>query len=193
MQPWRCVLKRLESAVTGSGRPLGYRRRSRWREEIEQALQQADAVIFLISQPRWNQDEVYRELARAIELGKAIVPLRLDQAPLYGVVQGEARKRSSTSSTTRTTLPKNVGQLLAALRHARRMPHRKEEPAKAEPEPPEPRRRKRAASGGVPSEDSSPFSSSTHGLTNYLKIAYFLFVMFFHILSLRLNGSAIAL
>jgi hypothetical protein len=133
------LLKRLESAGYGvwlDRSDIGGG--SRWREEIEQALQQADTVIFLISQPALESDEVYRELARAIELGKTIVPLRLDQAPLYGWFKEKLGAIQHIEYDTHDPAEKWWGKLLAALRHARRMPHRKEEPAKAEPEPPEP-------------------------------------------------------
>lgn len=56
----------------------------RWREEIERALQTADTMIFLLSKSALESDEVYRELARSVELGKSILPIRLDQAPLHG-------------------------------------------------------------------------------------------------------------
>lgn len=56
----------------------------RWRAAIEQALQECDVVVFMISQAALQSDEVYKELARALELGKPIVPLRLDEAPLFG-------------------------------------------------------------------------------------------------------------
>lgn len=56
----------------------------RWRSAAEQALVECDAVVFLISKASLESDEVYKELARAVDLGKAIVPLRLDDSALYG-------------------------------------------------------------------------------------------------------------
>ena len=56
----------------------------RWRSAIEQALVECDAVVFLISKTSLESDEVYKEPARAIDLGKAIVSLRLDDSTLYG-------------------------------------------------------------------------------------------------------------
>jgi len=133
------LLKRLEAAGYGvwlDRSDIGGG--SRWREEIEQALQQADAVIFLISQPALESDEVYRELARAIELGKAIVPLRLDQAPLYGWFKEKLGAIQHIEYDAHDPAEKWWGKLLAALRRARRVPRRKEEPVKAEPAPTEP-------------------------------------------------------
>ena len=133
------LLKRLESAGYGvwlDRSDIGGG--SRWREEIEQALQQADAVIFLISQPALESDEVYRELARAIELEKSIVPLRLDQAPLYGWFREKLGAIQHIEYDAHDTAEKWWGKLLAALRRARRVPRRKEEPVKAEPAPTEP-------------------------------------------------------
>jgi hypothetical protein len=122
---------------------------SRWREEIEQALQQADAVIFLISQPALESDEVYRELARAIELGKAIVPLRLDAAPLYGWFKEKLGAIQHIEYDTHDPAEKWWGQLLAALRRARRVTFREEAPVKGKEEPtealpPETRRKRRS-------------------------------------------------
>jgi hypothetical protein len=57
---------------------------NRWRDSIELGLNEADVVIFLISQRALESDEVYKELARAIELGKPIIPLRVDDTPLFG-------------------------------------------------------------------------------------------------------------
>ena len=101
-------------------------------------MQQADAVIFLISQPALESDEVYRELARAIEVGKAIVPLRLDQAPLFGWFKEKLGAIQHIEYDAHDPAEKWWGKLLAALRRARRVPRRKEEPVKAEPAPTEP-------------------------------------------------------
>ncbi len=133
------LLKRLESAGYGvwlDRSDIGGG--SRWREEIEQALQQADAVVFLISQPALESDEVYRELARAIELGKAIVPLRLDAAPLYGWFKEKLGAIQHIEYDTLDPAEKWWGRLLGALRRARRALPLKEAPVKAQQEPPEP-------------------------------------------------------
>jgi hypothetical protein len=111
---------------------------SRWREAIEQALQQAEAVIFLISQPALESDEVYRELARAVELGKTIVPLRLDPAPLFGWFKEKLGAIQHIEYDAHDPAEKWWGQLLAALRRARRAPSRQEAPATATVEPPPP-------------------------------------------------------
>lgn len=55
---------------------------TRWRDEIENGLKQCDALLFLLSQASLASDEVKKELAAGIEMGKTILPLRLDQAPL---------------------------------------------------------------------------------------------------------------
>jgi len=109
---------------------------SRWREAIELALQQADAVIFLVSQPALESDEVYRELARAIELGKTIVPLRLDQAPLFGWFKEKLGAIQHIEVDAHDPAEKWWGRLLAALRRARRAAPCKEAPKQAIEEPP---------------------------------------------------------
>jgi len=109
---------------------------SRWREAIELALQQADAVIFLVSQPALESDEVYRELARTIELGKTIVPLRLDQAPLFGWFKEKLGAIQHIEVDAHDPAEKWWGRLLAALRRARRAAPCKEAPKQAIEEPP---------------------------------------------------------
>ncbi len=111
---------------------------SRWREAIEQALQQADAVIFLISQPALESDEVYRELARAIELGKAIVPLRLDAAPLFGWFKEKLGAIQHIEYDANDPAEKWWGRLLAALRRSRRAAPQLEAPDRKAPETPVP-------------------------------------------------------
>jgi hypothetical protein len=111
---------------------------SRWREAIEQALQQADTVIFLVSQPALESDEVYRELARAVELGKAIVPLRLDPAPLFGWFKEKLGAIQHIEYDANDPTEKWWGRLLAALRRARRTPSIQEAPAQAVEEAPRP-------------------------------------------------------
>jgi hypothetical protein len=111
---------------------------SRWREAIEQALQQADAVIFLISQPALESDEVYRELARAVELGKAIVPLRLDPAPLFGWFKEKLGAIQHIEYDANDPAEKWWGRLLAALRRARRATPQQEPSARKAPEAPVP-------------------------------------------------------
>ena len=117
------VLQRLEAAGYGvwlDRSDIGGG--SRWREAIEQALQQADAVIFLVSQRALESDEVYRELARAVELGKAIVPLRLDQAPMYGWFKEKLGALQHIDYDAHDPGEKWWNRLLTALRRARRKP-----------------------------------------------------------------------
>jgi hypothetical protein len=105
-------------------------------DPIELALQQADAVIFLVSQPALESDEVYRELARAIELEKTIVPLRLDQAPLFGWFKEKLGAIQHIELDTHDPAEKWWSRLLAALRRARRARPCKEAPKQAMEEPP---------------------------------------------------------
>lgn len=57
---------------------------TRWRGEIESALSACDAVIFILSELALESDEIYKELYRAVELDKPIIPLSIDKPPLYG-------------------------------------------------------------------------------------------------------------
>jgi hypothetical protein len=143
------LLKRLEAAGYGvwlDRSDIGGG--SRWRDAIEQALQQADAVIFLVSQPALESDEIYRELARAIEMEKTIVPLRLDPAPLFGWFKEKLGAIQHIEYDAHDPAEKWWVRLLAALRRARRVPSSQKAPDKAkdeptEPLPPETRRKRR--------------------------------------------------
>lgn len=57
---------------------------SRWSAEVDKALQQSDAVILLLSKSVLESDEIYRELTRAIGLGKPIIPISLEPVELHG-------------------------------------------------------------------------------------------------------------
>lgn len=54
----------------------------KWRDEIEQALQQADLVVVFWCHHSDASAEVGREYERALTLGKDILPVRLDSSPL---------------------------------------------------------------------------------------------------------------
>jgi len=115
------VMQRLESAGYGvwlDRSDIGGG--SQWREEVDKAIQQADAVIFLLSKPALESDEVYRELTRAVELGKAIVPLRLDKSPLYGWFKQILGRLQHIEYDDQDTMFKWWSPLLAALRRIRR-------------------------------------------------------------------------
>ena len=92
----------------------------RWRAAIEQALQECDAVVFLISQAALQSDEVYKELARALELGKTIVPLRLDEAPLYGWFNDKLGALQHIACDAKDATQAWWPRLAQALRQARR-------------------------------------------------------------------------
>ena len=57
---------------------------ARWRAAIEKGLQQSNAMILLLSQSALESDEVYREIARALELGKPIIPITVGAVELFG-------------------------------------------------------------------------------------------------------------
>lgn len=92
----------------------------RWRIAIEQALQDCDAVVFMISQAALQSDEVYKELVRALELGKPIVPLRLDEAPLYGWFNDKLGALQHIAYDPKDAAQAWWPRLARALRQARR-------------------------------------------------------------------------
>jgi hypothetical protein len=106
----------LDRSDIGGGSP--------WRSEIEGALQRADAVVFLLSQQALESDEVYRELKRAKELEKPIVPLRLDQAALFGWYKETLGAIQHIDYDAKDADGRWWRDLLAALRRTRRLSSR---------------------------------------------------------------------
>jgi len=92
----------------------------RWRMAIEQALVECDAVVFLISKASLESDEVYKELARAVDLGKAIVPLRLDDSALYGWFNDKLGALQHITFDADDKAQPWWPRLVAALRQARK-------------------------------------------------------------------------
>jgi len=56
----------------------------RWRTEISDALASADTVLLFWSRNAHDSSEVRAEYEHAISLGKDVVPVLLDDAPLAG-------------------------------------------------------------------------------------------------------------
>lgn len=92
----------------------------RWRSAIEQALVECDAVVFLISKASLESDEVYKELARAVDLGKSIVPLRLDDSALYGWFNEKLGALQHIAFDAKDKARPWWPRLVAALRQARK-------------------------------------------------------------------------
>jgi hypothetical protein len=116
----------LDRSDIGGGSP--------WRSEIEGALQRADAVVFLLSQQALESDEVYRELKRAKELEKPIVPLRLDQAALFGWYKETLGAIQHIDYDAKDADGRWWRDLLAALRRTRRLSSRVGSPSETRKE-----------------------------------------------------------
>jgi hypothetical protein len=68
---------------------------SRWREELERAIETSDAFVFLLSPASAASEHCRRELAHAVELNKRILPVRVRETPEEGdraVAGGPARE-----------------------------------------------------------------------------------------------------
>lgn len=92
---------------------------SQWRGEIETGLTRADAMILLLSPSALESDEIYKEVARALELGKPIVPVCLGPIELHGWYKeklGGVQQITHSDESDRTWFDK----LLNALRQRRR-------------------------------------------------------------------------
>lgn len=68
---------------------------SRWREELERAIETSDAFVFLLSPESAGSEHCRRELAHAVELNKRILPVRVRETPEEGA---PARCRRTSSS-----------------------------------------------------------------------------------------------
>ena len=102
---------------------------SKWRGEIETGLSRADAVILLLSPSALQSDEIYKEVARALELEKPIIPVCLGPIELHGWY------KEKLGGVQQIAHDDPAGgewftQLLTALRHRRRsLLHEVQEPA----------------------------------------------------------------
>ncbi len=114
-----CIVKRLEADgyaawvdradLHGGGQ---------WRKQIEQAIENCDAMILVLSRASVDSDEVYKELARALELGKPVIPVTLGEVELHGWFKEklDGIQHIECSDTQETWYPR----LIDALRMARR-------------------------------------------------------------------------
>ena len=101
---------------------------TRWRAEVDEGLVRADAMILLLSKSALESDEIYKEVARALELGKPIFPLCLGPVELHGWYRdklGDLQQIFCSDDPGQEWYPK----LLNALRHERRLRHPKAPPA----------------------------------------------------------------
>jgi hypothetical protein len=93
---------------------------TKWRGEIEKGLNESVAMILLLSKSALESDEIYKEVARAVELGKSIIPLSVEAVELHGWY------KEKLGAIQHIEIPADAGdgewysRLLAALRQARR-------------------------------------------------------------------------
>jgi hypothetical protein len=93
---------------------------TKWRGEIEKGLTDAAAVILLLSKPALESDEIYKEVARALELGKPIIPLSVEPVDLHGWYKDKLGAIQHIEMPPDGADGEWYGRLRAALRHARR-------------------------------------------------------------------------
>ena len=55
---------------------------SRWAEDLKEAIEDADAFVFVISPDSAGSDECKKELSYAVELHKRLIPVNLRQTPI---------------------------------------------------------------------------------------------------------------
>jgi hypothetical protein len=92
----------------------------KWRGEIEKGLADAAAMILLLSKSALESDEIYKEVARALELGKPIIPLSLEPVDLHGWYKDKLGAIQHIEMPPDAADGEWYGRLLAALRQARR-------------------------------------------------------------------------
>jgi hypothetical protein len=93
---------------------------TKWRAEIEKALIESAAMILLLAKSTLESDEVYKEIARAVELGKPIIPLTVEPVVMHGWYKEKLGAFQQIDVPTDGTNGEWYGRLVAALRHARR-------------------------------------------------------------------------
>jgi hypothetical protein len=93
---------------------------SPWRAEIEKALSGADAMVLLLSAAALQSDEIYKEVSRAVELEKPIVPVCLGSVALHGWYKEQLGGVQQIAYPDDASDPACLQKLLSALRQLRR-------------------------------------------------------------------------
>lgn len=93
---------------------------TKWRSEIDTAQQQSDAVILLLSKAALDSDEIYVEVARAVELGKPIIPLVIGTVELHGWYKEKLGGIQQISCSEKQIDAEAYGRIVAALKQTRR-------------------------------------------------------------------------
>ncbi|MCB1956746.1 MAG: TIR domain-containing protein [Rhodocyclaceae bacterium] len=91
---------------------------SRWRDAIAQAIQDCDALVFLMSASALESDEVYKELAMASQLGRPIIPLQLGEVHLIGWHKAELGQLQIVFHDAADEARQWLGDLIAGVRKA---------------------------------------------------------------------------
>jgi hypothetical protein len=93
---------------------------SQWRDEIDKGLLQSDAVVVLLSASALESDEIYKEIARALELGRPIVPVTLGSVALHGWYKDKLGGVQQVAYQAESSDDVWFDRLVSGLRHCRR-------------------------------------------------------------------------
>lgn len=91
---------------------------TRWRAEIEHAIEACHALVFLMSAAALESDEVYKELALATTLGRPIIPLQLEAVKLIGWHKAELGPIQTVFYAADDPARKWLAEVIAAVRKA---------------------------------------------------------------------------
>ena len=95
---------------------------SQWRDEIDRGLTQSDAVVVLLSASALESDEIYKEIARALELDRPIIPITLGAITLHGWYKDKLGGVQQIAYPADSSSGAWFEQLVSGLRHCRRPP-----------------------------------------------------------------------
>ena len=93
---------------------------TKWRAEIEKALIESAAMVLLLTKSALESDEIYKEIARAVELDKPVIPLLIEPVELHGWYKDKLGAIQQIEMPADAADGEWYARLLAALRRARR-------------------------------------------------------------------------
>lgn len=94
---------------------------AKWRAAIDKGLNESTAMILLLSKLALESDEIYKEVARAVELGRPIIPLMVEPVELHGWYKDKIGAIQHIEIPEGDAGGEWYQRLLAALRRTRRL------------------------------------------------------------------------
>jgi hypothetical protein len=93
---------------------------AKWRAAIDKGLTESTAMILLLSKSALESDEIYKEVARAVELNRPIIPVTVEPVELHGWYKEKLGAIQYIEMPEGDAGGEWYTRLLAALRRTRR-------------------------------------------------------------------------